>query len=63
MFKVSQPKSQSNVSRTIRFTEELFKVLNKIAVKEGTSFNEIVLQSCQYAIDNYDESDELEELE
>ena len=63
MFKVSHPKSQSNISRTIRFTEELFSVLSEIAVKEGTSFNALVLQCCQYAIDNYDESDELEELE
>ena len=63
MFKVSHPKSQSNVSRTIRFTEELFSVLNEIADKEGTSFNELVLQCCRYAIDNYDKSDELEELE
>lgn len=63
MFKVSHPKSQSNVSRTIRFTEELFSVLNEIADKEGSSFNELVLQCCQYAIDNYDKRDELEKLE
>lgn len=62
MFKVSHPKSQSNVSRTIRFSEELFSDLNDIAVKEGTSFNALVLQCCQYAIDNYDKSDELEKL-
>lgn len=60
MFKVSHPKAQSNVSRTIRFTEELFSVLNEIADKEGTSFNALVLQCCQYAINNYDKNDELE---
>lgn len=63
MFKVSHPKSQSNVSRTIRFTEELFSALNEIANKEDTSFNALVLQCCQYAIDNYDKSDELEKFE
>lgn len=39
MFIVNHPKTKSNVSRTIRFSEELFSDLNSIAVKEGTSFN------------------------
>lgn len=62
MFIVNHPKTKSNVSRTIRFSEELFSDLNSIAVKEGTSFNALVLQCCQYAIDHYDESDESEKL-
>lgn len=61
MFKVNHPKEKSNISRTIRFTEELFSLLNKIADKEETSFNALVLQCCQYAIDNYDKVSELDE--
>lgn len=63
MFNVHHPKSPSTVPRTIRFTEELFTDLNEIAYKEGISFNKLVLQCCQYAIDNYNKSDEFEEHE
>ena len=63
MFNVNQPKSQSNVPRTIRFTEDLFAVLNEIAAKEGVSFNSLVLQCCQYAVNDYNKDDELEILE
>ncbi len=58
MFKVNQPKSKSNISRTIRFNEDLFNTLNMIATKEGTSFNALVLQCCEYAIGDYEESDQ-----
>lgn len=61
MFKVSHLKASSNASRTIRFTEELFNTLNEIADQEGTSFNALVLQCCQYAIDNYDKNSEVAE--
>lgn len=61
MFKVNQPKSKSNILRTIRFNEELFNTLNLIASKEGTSFNALVLQCCEYAVGNYEASDHLEE--
>ena len=55
MFKVKSQKPQSNISRTIRFTEDIFHTLNEIANNEGTSFNNLVLQCCQYAIDNYEQ--------
>lgn len=32
-----------------------------IATKEGTSFNALVLQCCEYAIGDYEESDQLVE--
>lgn len=53
MFIVDKKMSKSNVSRTIRFTEEIFNNLSYIANKENVSFNQLVLQCCQYAIDNY----------
>lgn len=59
MFEVIQPKSKSNVSRTIRFSEDVFSTLSEIAEKEGISFNALVLQCCQYSIKHYDKFNEL----
>lgn len=50
MFKVENKFKNSNISRTIRFTPELFDKLNQIAVTNGISFNLLVLQCCDYAI-------------
>lgn len=53
MFVVDKKMAKSNVSRTIRFTEEIFEELSHIANAENISFNQLVLQCCKYAIDNY----------
>lgn len=58
MFKVNKKAPVSNISRTIRFTEDIFDSLMKISGKEDVSFNQLVLQCCQYAIDNYWEGNE-----
>lgn len=55
MFIVNNKVPKSNVSRTIRFTEEIFEDLSRIAGIEGISFNQLVLQCCKYAINNYAE--------
>nr|WP_314463100.1 hypothetical protein [uncultured Clostridium sp.] len=62
MFKVDKAMSRSNIPRTIRFNEELFDVLAKISSSEKISFNSLVLQCCQYAICNYDNGEESDEL-
>ena len=54
MFRIDKKFTQANISRTIRFTEELFENLGKIAKDEGISLNELVLRCCQYALDNYE---------
>lgn len=54
MFSVDKRFSKSNIARTIRFTEEIFNSLLEISDKEDISFNQLVLQCCQYAIDNYE---------
>ena len=59
MFKVSHPKPKSYVSRTIKFPEELSATLKAIADREKVSFNELVRQCCQYAIEKYNNSDEI----
>lgn len=58
MFKVNNDFSNTNVPRTIRFTEKLFEELNELAAKNGISFNSLVLQCCKYALDNCEEKAE-----
>lgn len=52
MFKIEKF-SKTNVSKTIRFTEELNAKLTALAKGENISFNELVLRCCQYALDEY----------
>ena len=52
MFEVENKFKNANVARTVRFTESMFEQLNDIAAKNDISFNLLVLQCCQYAIDN-----------
>lgn len=53
MFIVNKGLSKSNIPRTIRFTEEIYNSLSDMASHEDISFNQLVLQCCRYAIDNY----------
>ncbi len=52
MFKIDNEFSNANVSRTVRFTENLFERLNQTATDNNISFNLLVLQCCKYALDN-----------
>lgn len=58
MFKVDNKLKTANIPRTIRFTEPMFEQLNQIAQDNGISFNHLVLQCCQYALEHMDESEE-----
>lgn len=58
MFKVDKKLKTANVSRTVRFTESLFEQLNQVAKENEISFNHLVLQCCQYALEHMDESEE-----
>lgn len=55
MFKVDNTLKSANIPRTIRFTEDLFTQLNDVAHRSNVSFNLLVLQCCQYALDNMNE--------
>ncbi len=57
MFKIDNKFKSANISRTIRFTESLFEELNKTASENDISFNLLVLQCCQYALE-HKENDE-----
>lgn len=52
MFKIDNSFSNANVSRTIRFTEQMLDELQQLAQDYEISFNALVLQCCQYALDN-----------
>lgn len=54
MFSVDKKLSKSNIARTIRFTEDIFNDLLRISTSEDVSFNQLVLQCCRYALDNYE---------
>ena len=51
-FKIEKPFANANKPRTIRFTDELFEELEKAAKENKVSFNMLVLQCCQYALNN-----------
>ena len=53
-FSVDKKLSKSNIARTIRFTEDIFNDLLRISTSEDVSFNQLVLQCCRYALDNYE---------
>jgi len=52
MFEVENSLKNANIPRTIRFTEDMFNELQKVAFENGISFNLLVLQCCKYALDN-----------
>lgn len=54
MFVVKKPHAKANVAKTIRFTEELNQQMIALAAETEVSFNELVIQCCQYALDEYD---------
>ena len=45
----------STVSRTIRMKEEVFDKINELNRKTGVSFNKIVNQCIEYALEHYEE--------
>lgn len=52
MFEINKEYKNANISRTIRFTEEIFNELSDIVKQENISFNLLVLQCCKYALNN-----------
>ena len=61
MFKIDNKLKNANVARTVRFTEPLFERLNKVAAQNGVSFNLLVLQCCQYALDDMPQEETAEQ--
>ena len=55
MFKVRHTEETTN--RTFRFPKSLLDKMSVIAQKEGVSLNSFVVQCCEYAIDNFQETE------
>ena len=49
MFVVKKPESYN---KTIRMPNELIERLERLAAENDVSFNQLVVQCCQYALDN-----------
>lgn len=54
MFDVKKPEM---VNKTFRFSAELVKQLEAVAQNKGVSLNNLVVQCCEYALDNLKDSD------
>ena len=54
-FEIHQPEKSSN--RTIRMPDELIERMGKIAASKGISFNQLVIQCWNYALDNLKSDD------
>ena len=51
-------KKQEYENRTFRLPIELLEQLNKLASDKNISLNQLVIQCCEYAIDNLDDSEQ-----
>ena len=55
-FKINTEEEKiSSISRTIRMKAETFDKINELNRKTGVSFNKIVNQCIEYALDNMEE--------
>jgi hypothetical protein len=57
-FSVFDVKKPEMVNKTFRFPAELVKQLETVAQNKGVSLNNLVVQCCEYALDNLKDSDE-----
>lgn len=51
-------KKQEYENRTFRIPKELLEQLNQLSSKQNISLNQLVVQCCEYAIENLDDSEE-----
>lgn len=49
-FIIKKPKSSN---RTIRMPDDLIEKLGSIAASQGISFNQLVIQCCEFALKNF----------
>ncbi len=57
MFQIKRRRHGTNLPHTVRFPEELCESLAQIAQDNDVSFNSLVIQCCNYAIRNIDNTD------
>ena len=54
MFEIQKGMCGASLPRTVRFPEELFEYLSQLAQDNSVSFNSLVIQCCNYAVRNID---------
>lgn len=54
MFKVNKTE---HVNKTFRLPQDLVKSLEKLAQEKGVSLNNLIIQCCEYALENLDNSE------
>ncbi len=55
MFKI---KKTEHINKTFRLPTELVKRMEEIAQNKGISLNNLVVQCCEYALENIEHSDD-----
>lgn len=50
-------KKPTSSNRTVRMPDTLIERISQIAAEQDISFNQVVIQCCEYAIDNLRQSD------
>lgn len=55
MFKI---KKTEHINKTFRLPVELVEKMEKLAQSRGVSLNNLVVQCCEYALENIEHSDE-----
>ena len=50
-------KKPTSSNRTIRMPDTLIEKMGKIASEKGISFNQLVIQCCEFALDNLGEQE------
>ena len=52
MFSIKEKHKNTTIPVSIRFNEDLHAKLKEFSIKHKSSFNELVLQCCEYALNN-----------
>ena len=55
MFEIKKPSSSN---KTVRMPDELIAKLEKLAAQNDISFNQLVIQCCEYAMEHLNKPDE-----
>ena len=59
--KLFEIKKTSATNKTIRMPDSLIEELKNLAIKNDISFNQLVIQCCEYAIENLNQSNKVGE--
>ena len=56
LFEIKKPSASS---KTIRMPDSLIEKLKNLAINNNISFNQLVIQCCEYAIENLNQSNKI----